>query len=412
MLCCNRARTSRTLFRCLLVVTCTSVFSCSKDDVKDKDTVAPRSVLVYMAAENSLCSYAASDINEMLQAKSQLEDGENLVLYVDDTDYPRFYVINRNTAAESYARLMPVMSYTKEMDSATPETFSIVLDYFFSHYKADSYGLVMWSHGSGWVNSPANQETAASIVRRTICIDNGHNLTVDYGSKMEVVDMATVLESYPKFEFIMFDACFMQEMEVAYELRDATGYVIGSPAEIPANGAPYQNILAPMFDTPFNPYSMVYNYYIYYGESSKSGVVLSAIKTDEFDGYVAVMQDLLSRYSFLDESLYADNLNYYLYSWNRSTSGSTSYPDCYDIQGMMLSVLSSEDYAVWKQAFDKLVPCKYASAGWYSMYGKSMSVDRDQCGGVSMFVPLEKYTSKTFYDYYSQTAWGKVLSWQ
>lgn len=406
----NRTRSSRTLFRCLLVVTCVSAVSCSKDSEKEDETTGARSVLVYMAAENSLNSFASSDINEMLQAKSKLKEGENLVLYVDDTDYPRIYVINKNTSAESFTRLQAVKNFSEEMDSASPEIFSEVLEYFFSHYKAESYGLVMWSHGSGWVNNYSKSTTASSQVRRTICLDNGHNLALDNGSKMEVADMATVLGAYPKFEFILFDACFMQSMEVAYELRNATDYVIGSPAEIPGSGAPYQNIVAPMFSATFNPDELVYNYYIYYGASNKSGVVLSAIKTDEFDGYLTVMQDLLSRYSFLDESLYADKLNYYLYAWNRRHN--VPYPDYYDIQGVMRSALSSDDYTVWKQAFDKLVPCKYASAGWYSIYGNIMSVDQDQCGGVSMFIPLEKYSSDYFYEYYSQTSWGKLLSWQ
>lgn len=410
---CNSTWNLWTLLRCLLTVVCVVSVSCSKDQADDGDSTTARSVLVYLVAENSLSSFASSDINEMLQAKSQLEPGENLVLYVDDTDYPRFYVINSNTTAESFSRLKPVMSYSEEMDSASPETFSKVLEYFFSHYKAESYGLVMWSHGSGWVNYPGNQKTTASQVRKTICIDNGHNLTVDRGSRMEVVDMAKALEPYPKLEFVLFDACFMQGLEVAYELRNVSNYVIGSPAEIPGSGAPYQNILAPMFDTPFNPQSMVYNYYTYYGESSMAGVVLSSIKTDEFDGFVSVMQDLTSRYSFLDESLYSDKLNYYRYSWNqRYTSDGMSYPDYYDIQGIMLGVLSTEDYAVWKQAFDKLVPYKYASDGWYSIYGKTMPVNHEQCGGVSVFIPLEKYASDNFSDYYGKTAWGKELSWQ
>ena len=89
-----------------------------------------------------------------------------------------------------------------------------------------------------------------------------------------------------------------------------------------------------------------------------------------------------------------------------------SYPDYYDIQGIMLGVLSTEDYAVWKQAFDKLVPYKYASDGWYSIYGKTMPVNHEQCGGVSVFIPLEKYASDNFSDYYGKTAWGKELSWQ
>jgi hypothetical protein len=431
-------------FCCLLVLAvCVLVSSCSKDDEDKKQTVATRSVLVYISGENSLNSYVASDVNEMLRAKSVLGDDDNLILYVDDTDYPRFYEIKNNTSATSFARLTPVKTYSEEMDSATPETFRKILDYFFNHYKAESYGLVMWSHGSGWVNDPSNQtdesrtestltdesqtdealsddsssasSSLASFagVRKTICVDNGRNTTSDSGTRMEVVDMASVLETFPKFEFIMFDACFMQGMEVAYELRNSANYIIGSPAETPGEGAPYQNVLAPMFANPFNPQPLVYNYYSYYGEYTSYGVVISAIKTDEFSEFVPVMQDLLASYSFLNDSLYSysDCLDYFLYSWNFSrTSDVMPYPDYYDIQGIMLKVLSSEDYAKWKTAFDKLVPYKYASAGWYSSYKRgSMVVDQNQCGGVNMYLPLSKYSSNKFFSYYGRTAWGEAM---
>lgn len=382
--------------------------ACSKDENDDEPTLS-RAVLVYIVAENSLKDFVQADINEMLTAKAQLGKNDRLVVYVDDTSYPRIYEITNKTSAVSYTSLQPKFTYSNEMDSASPETFSDVLSYFFSNYKTDSYGLVMWSHGSGWINDPQNssEESAQIRHRKTFGVDNGHNSTSNSGSRMEIKDMASVLSNFPKLEFILFDACFMQTMEVAYELRNTAKYIIGSPAETPAQGAPYQNVVATMFATSFSPQAMAYNYYAYYG-TGPYGVVISAIKTEAFPAYVYVMSDLFARYEFLDDSLYSDCLDYYLYQWNSlSYSDAINYPDYYDVQAIMLKVLSSADYVQWKTAFDSLVPYKYASSGWYSAYNRdTMEVIQDQCGGVSMYLPLEKYKSQPFYQYYYKTAWG------
>ena len=50
---------------------------------------------------------------------------------------------------------------------------------------------------------------------------------------MNIEDLKSVLQKAPHFDFIMFDACFMQSVEVAYELRDYCDYYIGFPAENP-----------------------------------------------------------------------------------------------------------------------------------------------------------------------------------
>ena len=44
---------------------------------------------------------------------------------------------------------------------------------------------------------------------------------------MNISEFVEILEVTPHFDFILFDACFMQSVEVAYELRDYTDYCIG-----------------------------------------------------------------------------------------------------------------------------------------------------------------------------------------
>ena len=43
-------------------------------------------------------------------------------------------------------------------------------------------------------------------------------------------------------QFIMFDDCYMSSMEVAYDLKDVTDYIIASTSEVMAYGMPYEKV--------------------------------------------------------------------------------------------------------------------------------------------------------------------------
>ena len=47
--------------------------------------------------------------------------------------------------------------------------------------------------------------------------------------------------------FIMFDACFMMSIEVAYAVRNYADYYMGCPTENPGPGAPYNKVVPYMF---------------------------------------------------------------------------------------------------------------------------------------------------------------------
>ena len=348
----------------------------------------------------------SNDIIEMLAGTSDMGANDHLVVFVDNNNNSRIYEITRNTKATTPYNLTPVYVYDKNLNSATPLVFDQILGYFFQHYQAKDYGLVLWSHGSGWINSTNRVQQ-----RRSFAVDTSNGGT----TRMLITDMAEVLRKYPKFEYILFDACFMQTIEVAYEFRDATKYIIGSPAEIPGVGAPYKQMMPALFlhDTEHKiAKDIVDAYGSYYNSETRSngGVVLSAIKTSEFDNFVSVMAQMFDKYSFLDDSKYTNSLNYYPYEWNMSGAVFNA-PDSYDIQGIMMKVLTDKnDYDSWENAFYRLSP--YASIGsdWYSAYTHAlMPVDKSQCGAVSIYLPLEKYKNDDYFDYYKEIEWGKLF---
>lgn len=59
-------------------------------------------------------------------------------------------------------------------------------------------------------------------------------------TQIETTDLADAMaDAGLHTEYILFDACYMSSVEVAYELKDVTHYLIASPAEVISYGFPY-----------------------------------------------------------------------------------------------------------------------------------------------------------------------------
>lgn len=393
-----------------IVATC-SFSACSKDD-ETPPIVSPyvesRTVMVYMVAENSLNKNVWADVQEMLVGMNNdtLSANDRLVIYLDDVKLPRIYVVDKTTKITQFSELVPVMTYENDVNSSSAEQLGTFIDYVKSNYPAESYGLVMWSHASGWTpsNFSGDMYSETPTKRKSFGVDNGKNTTNNNGNQMNIDDMASVLQGNA-FDFIFFDACVMQTIEVAYELRDAAKWLIASPAEIPASGANYETMTRAMFlkDDYVNQMLTVYKQEY----SNVYGIVVSAVNTEALDDYAAYMKSVVAahRSEMLNLNI-SSMLNYIRYgSWT------TTSPDFLDMQGIMLKVLDDEEYAQWKGNTDKLITCVHTGR-WYSGYPKSIiAIDDAQCCGMAMFIPFEKYTYsyESFNEKYLKTSWAKAV---
>ena len=381
------------------------MLSCS-DDAEDEETaedVAPRrTVLVYMAAENSLSSAATGDVNEMLAAASSLGDDDHLIVYIDNTSLPRIYDITCGETATSMSELTAVRTYEEDMNSASAEVLQDIIEWTVSNYPADTYGLVLWSHGTGWLPSG----TSTSGVRKAYGVDNESNTTSNSGSSMSIADMAAALSQGPHWLFVMSDACFMQSFEIVYELQTYADWLIASPAEIPYAGAPYTAVVPALFAADFDASAVVDNYLAAY-----TGCLLSAVDCSRLSGLEALTAELLLTYE--DDILSADLsdvLNYFDYDSYKSM---LAIPDCYDPRGVLLQVATGEELSAWETVLAEAVYAPYMSS-WYSAYpGRYLSVDASQYSGLSLFLPLDKYASlyPYFLTAYRQTLWGQYVGW-
>ncbi|WP_071144965.1 clostripain-related cysteine peptidase [Bacteroides ihuae] len=393
------------------ILCCTSLFlltACHDDPDPVKKS---RTVLAYIAADNSLSDYATLDIDEMLEGYAAVEaDSSNLLVYVDDDSTPRLIQITKDASGAVVEKT--IYNY-KEQNSLDASVMSEVFERVFDNFPADSYGLVLWSHGDGWI--PANP--AAPSTRW---------FGQDAGTYMNISALKTVLETAPHFDFILFDACFMQSVEVVYELRNCADYFISSPTEIPGPGAYYVDVVPAMFQQKdvalavangyFNQYSNLFDKDLPEGYVLPStwkiddpwlvGVSVSIIKSDKLEALAAATKNVLSQYitsggitiptsGILCYDPYRDN--YY-----------------YDMNGLMKSLsLDAAAYASWKAAFDASVIWAETTDQNYCTYSSGIGKMTSMAGfsGLSIYIPRGTFTSSLnkfyrTYEWYTDGGWS------
>lgn len=381
----------------------------------EDETLYDRTVLVYMAAENSLSYKDASgkgfheqDLDEMLVAAEvgDIPSNSRLLVYLDDTDLPRILSVEPGNKGRSVSRVLH--NYTAEHNSGDTETLRLVMEWVSENSPSTSYGLVFWSHGEAWL-------PAKAPMQRSICVDNGRNSYSNSGTKMNIDEVAAVLADFPRLEFILFDACFMQAIEVAYELREVAHYVIASPAEIPNPGAPYERMVKPFFGIPFQASAVVNEYYQAYNDSVVSvfgygperyGVSLSVVDCDYLDDLAAMTAEMVTKYVPQDNTPDLRGVQRYY------PITSSARPEYYDMNGYMSRLVTdSVDYARWKSLFDGAVPYAKSTAWWYSNDARMQYVDLENYGGVSCYVPQDVSTYSSLNEKFRSTSWYSAAGW-
>ncbi len=360
------------------------------NDLPEPVQEAERTVIVYMAAENSLASYAISDSLEMARATSAIPTGCNLVLYMDREGLPTITWMTREHGVRLWRK------YTRDVDSTDSLTMQHTLEDVARAFPARHYGLVLWSHASGWIPR-----------RKTFGIDNNRNSAYsNTGSQMEIPTLRGVLEHLPHLDFILFDACMMQGVEVAHELRHTASYLIGSPSEIPGNGAPYDRIMLPMMQGDAT--GIAEEYYQYY--RGGKGVALSVVDCHQLDSLALLTAPLVARLWAGKASVPCEGVQRYT-----TFDNSLHRPEGQDIRGMMRSLLPDSLYAPWESMLLRTVVWHKATPYWdsvYSGYEHHNLTDSAHYSGLSMFVPQQKYDSYGWNTAFGQTSWYLAAGWK
>lgn len=242
----------------------------------------------------------------------------------------------------------------------------------FSQYPADSYGVVFWSHGDGWL--PYKNPSTRWWGQDTSSGDR----------RMNIPELNEALSIAPHFDFIVFDACYMQSVEVIYQLRDRADYFIGSPTEIPGPGAPYEAVVPALFSQNKPEINIANSYYTVYagkynngiGNSNQNwtgGVSISVVKSSELPALATATRDVLQTATSIQQSRDIDITDILCYDPFREEN-------YHDLMGLMQKVQeNTQAFDYYEVAYKNAVIWKNTTENNYCTYssgvGKMTSMD-------------------------------------
>lgn len=243
-----------------------------------------RTVLVYMVASNNLGSggFDKADLQEMQKAAAagDIVDGRLLVYHVPASGNP---VLKEITSGG----IDTLAEYGSEVSSVNSSRMREVFDDMRRLAPASDYGLVLWSHASGWLQDGMDDEIESIGATGDIV---PQAFGQDKGRKMNMTALARTLEG-EDFGFVYFDCCYMGAVEVAYELRKATPLVVASAAELPSPGMPYDLNVKCFFHPTPDLVGAARNTFEYYDSMSGSmrTCTMSVIKTSGMERLAAAV---------------------------------------------------------------------------------------------------------------------------
>ena len=370
---------------------------------------AERTVLVYLAGKNNLSQSLQTNLEQM-KAGSRLIGNNTLLVFVRrdmQGEKPWLARVNNGELTDSVS--LDDMGFGKSnMQACNPELMEQVMRYAFSHYPANEYGLVLGGHSTGWLIDEEPGQT------RAFGVDNGDGYTYSRKNKrwMNVPTMARVLERVPHLKFIFADCCNFMCLETMYELRNVTDYIIGSPAEIPAEGAPYEQIIPALFEKNTFCSSVIGIYY----RAQNGELPLSAVRTSAIDQLASATRNALDMVQAKIGNGYADTQGLIHYGYSGSSiQFHQEYNLFYDAGDFFRSQLSENDYLQWKQALDKTVIEKRFAKQWrtcmtWRYIYSDFEMTEEKYHGVSMYIPQDANTEYGIY-YAQNNEDIKQLKW-
>ena len=372
---------------CALAMALT-LFSCKKAETEEIVVVKrPKTVLLYMVANNNLSYDAENSISRLQNGYIPAEEG-NLLVYKHCAGMdPVLLHIKKGeegtVVADTAYRFPPRVSATK---SALTQALNVTQALF----PADSYGLILWSHGTGWIPPLASSSSAAQEQMSGSCPERTFGL--DGKVELEIRDLAQAIPY--KLSFMLMDACFMGGIETAYEVKDSVDYYIGSPAEILTESFPYHKIMQHIFKSTPDYAAVCKEYYDYY--NAKTGAERSATVALMDCSKLAEVAEVAKRvFDQYGESIASLDLSL-LQPYFRGSNSKYFY----DLKDLVDAIADASLSAEFAAALERAVPYKASTPYFIELPIRSFC-------GVSTYVPGNPADTKLA-DYYKQYKWNQA----
>lgn len=307
------------------IVSIIGLGSCT-EEAFDIDKVNKQTILVFLpwtggSSSIGLTEDLSNNIDSIcagIKDKKGLNNTRVLVFFSNNANNSTLFDLTYNDATKEVSRI-PIKTYEGSAYNSA-NGFADILNEVRQNAEALNYALIIGGHGCGWscaddwINYP-NQAKSFNT-QQTLSYDtpfSGIQFGTDpdnpttrfFGSvdrKENSIDLSTLVEGIKqsgiKMQYILFDVCYMGNVETAYELKDVTNYLVASSSEIMAKGIPYRLMWSYLNGTTPNYSSLVNGIVNFYKNSNAPYCNMAAIDCRQLDALANVMKEINQKYTF------------------------------------------------------------------------------------------------------------------
>lgn len=394
--------------------------------------------LVYSMGFNDLNSFLKDDIKDLTENLSMTSQRDLLLIFSHFSKGSKYSEGTCPTLTKVYKDADGIMVKDTLMTlpettiAADKETLREVLTYVKDNFDSETYGILLSSHGSGWApegyitkpekyesqtqnNSGDGPYSAMAFQDDTTPVYNlarpgeipVKSMGVHFISSSSTIEMDIneIAEAFPfKMNYIIFDACYMGCVEVAYELRNVTDMLVSSQTEILAYGMDYKTMTSYIYDQNGPDLrGLCERYFEYYDAMSgqSRSATISLVDCRKLEELAQVSKNIFSQYR--------DNLN----SLQQTRNVQRYFRDSYDTRSTQQWFydfgdivekcgISEDDLTDFNEKLNEVVTYKAATANFFMSQLKI-----EHHSGLSMYLP---FTQGRDYlnNFYRELEWNKA----
>lgn len=373
--------------------------------VFQKPAIAAQTMLLYMPGR-SLLDFYKHNIESVSSAVSHRVPGDGRIVVCYQPDNHRSAVLQEiyydalSNRCET-ATLKRYESFNAGSEVSVRQLFEDAAELA----PARRYGLIIGCHGKAWIPAasgtiPYSATSQADDVWTPAPDAKPTRSFGDSGYELDIPALASILSSLTlRFDYLIFDDCFMANIETLYDLRGAVDRVVASPCEIMGAGFPYDRVLPHLFAEQGASHDLekaCWEFWNFYENdwasqpsNEQSGCISMAVMS-ELDGLAEVMRRINDNGK---QPFEISELQYY-------KGGST--PLFYDLGHYV--TLSCGDPALvdeFMTQLDRAFPasCRLHTAKFYSQYNNALNPVHFYTG-VSVSEPSTRFAAEN-----RQTSW-------
>lgn len=386
----------------LTVAILLSICGCTKESAKRCFPEKEMVMVFYGAGFNNLSSDIKRNIGIMKDGDLPFENSHHTLLTFThlsktDSDFANLTESHLVKLSKDFGVLKAdtLLTIDKTRTASDPEVLREVMQKVADLYPNAHYGLVVSSHGTGWL--PAGKySNSQNFVQysnkkrysadlpiyhynedpelprvKTFSAEVELRGSVKYSQETTIQSMAKAIPVH--LDYLLFDACLMGCVEVAYEFRNVADKIAFSPAEVLVDGFDYSDLSSLLSDTP-DLEAFCKRYFDYYeNHASTRYATISVVRTEALDALASLCRELFARYRSGINGIGRRNA---VQKYFRS-----GYDWFYDFVDILVTAgISRDDKEKLDAALDACISYKAATPTF-------ITIQIDTYSGLSMYLP-------------------------